>query len=141
MPSLNKLKNHLNAFFRPKPSSIFGIHDPLGIRYIFQLIVGLSPLRSHKRKHNFIDTPTDTCLCNQGIEDTNHFLFLCPFYAIQRATLAASVIIILQNYNLNHLGNQLELYLYGHQSINLTDNRRILSSTVKYIKDTRRFST
>ena len=141
MPSLNKLKTHLNAFFRPKPSSIFGIHDPLGIRYIFQLRVGLSPLRSHKRNHNFIDTPTDTCLCNQGIEDSNHFFFLCPFYAIQRATLAASVIIILQNYNLNHLGNQLELYLYGHRSINLTDNRRILSSTVKYIKDTRRFST
>ena len=106
-----------------------------------QLRVGLSPLRSQKWNHNFIDTPTDTCLCNQGIEDTNHFLFLCPFYTIQRATLAASVIIILQNYNLNHLGNQLQLYLYGHQSINLTDNRIILSSTMKYIKDTRRFLT
>ena len=29
-------------------------------------------------KSNFIDTPSDKCVCNHGIEDTNHFLFLCP---------------------------------------------------------------
>ena len=57
----------------------FGIHDPLGLRYIFQLRVGLSSLRCHKNRHNFIDTPSDICLYTQGIEDTNHSLFLCPF--------------------------------------------------------------
>ena len=76
--------------------SIFGIHDPAGLRYLFQLRVGLSPLRSHKYCHNFTDTTSDICHCNQGIEDTNHFLFSCPDYAILRATLAASVINILQ---------------------------------------------
>ena len=76
--------------------SIFGIHDPVGLRYLFQLRVSLSPLRSHKYRHNFTDTPSDICHCNEGIEDTNHFLFSCPDYAILRATLAASVINILQ---------------------------------------------
>ena len=36
--------------------SIFGVHDPVGLRYLFQLRVRLSPLRSHKSHHNFIDT-------------------------------------------------------------------------------------
>ena len=99
----------------------------------------LSFLRYHKKCHNFIDIPSDICLCNHGIEDTNHFLFLCPFFALHRATLASSVIHILQKYNLNRLGNQSHLYIYGHPSINLADNRKIILSTIKYIKESRRF--
>ena len=70
--------------------SIFGIHDPVGLRYLFQLRVGLSPLRSHKWRHNFSDTPSEICPCNQEIEDTCHFLFSFPYFATQRATLATS---------------------------------------------------
>ena len=66
IPSLNVLKNHILSLIRPKKKCIFGIHNPLGLRYIFQLRVGLSPLRYHKNRHNFIDTPSDICLCNQG---------------------------------------------------------------------------
>ena len=140
MPTFDTLKTHIITFFRPKAKSIFGIHDPLGVRYLFQLRVCLSPLRSHKRRYNFIDTPSDICHCNQGVEDTSHFLFECSSYAAERATLAASVIYILLRNNLNHLGNQVQLYLYGHVSISDTDNKDILLSTMKYIKDTRRFS-
>ena len=57
MPSYNKLKTHLLTFFRPKKRSIFDIHDPPGIRFLFQLRLGLSSLRSHKKRHNFVDTP------------------------------------------------------------------------------------
>ena len=123
------LKDHLLSSIRPKKKNIFGIDDPLGLRYLTQLRVGLSFLRYHKKCHNFIDTPSDKCLCTRGIEDTNHFLVSCPFFAAQRATLA------------NHLGNQSHLYLYGHQTINFADNRKILLSTIKYIKETRRFFT
>ena len=83
----------------------------------------------------------DRAVINHGIEDTNHFLFLCPFFALHRATLASSVIQILQKYNLNHLANQPQLYLYGHPTINFADNRKIILSTIKYITETRRFST
>ena len=141
VPSFNILKKHINTFFRPKTKSTFGIHDPVGLRYLFQLRVSLSPLRSHKFRHDFADTPSEICRCKQGIEDTSHFIFSCPFYAIQRATLTASLINILQKNNLNYLGNQSHLYLYGHPSINSTENRKIILSTIKYIKDTLRFST
>ena len=74
----------------------------------------MSPFRSHKRRHNFSDTPSETCECNSDIEDIRHFLFECPFYAIRRVTLAVNVIDILQRKSLSHLGNQPEFYLYGH---------------------------
>ena len=140
-PSIISLKKHIVSLIRPETKIIFGLHDPIGLRYLFQLRVSLSPLRSHKRRHNFDDTPSEKCHCNQGTEDTCHFLFSCPSYAFQRSALLTSVDDILQKNNLNHLGNQLQLYLYGHRSINYTDNRKILLSTIKYIKDTRRFLT
>ena len=141
LPPFTSLKAHILSLIRPKIKSTFGVHDRLGLRYLFQLRVKLSPLRNHKRHHNFADTPSEICECNQDIEDTRHFLFECPRYATHRATLAARVIEILQRNNLNHLGNKPELYPYGHQSLNLSDNKKILLSTIKYIKDSQRFTT
>ena len=63
--------------------STFDVHDPLGLRYPFQLRVDLSPLRSHKRQHNFSDAPTDICECNLGIEDIRHFLFQSVFMQLR----------------------------------------------------------
>ena len=90
-PSFVTPQDYMNTFFRPNANSIFSIHDPKGLCYIYQLRVSLRPSRSHKFRHNFDDTPSDSCSCNQGIEDTNHFLFCCPTYIMQRATLAARV--------------------------------------------------
>ena len=137
MPSINILKSHLLSLIRPEKKSIFNIH-------LFHLRVGLSPLRSHKNRHGFADTPLDICLCNHGVEDINHFLFLCPLYATQRATLRAtliaSVTAIVQKYNLEILINQSHLYLYGHRIIVFADNKQIILSTINFIKETRRFS-
>ena len=73
IPTYTSLKSHLLSLIRPKIKSTFGIHDALGLRYLFQLRVNLSPLRSHKRLHNFPDTPSESCECNLGIEDIRHF--------------------------------------------------------------------
>ena len=105
IPSINNLKNHLVSLIRPMKKNIFGIHDPVGLRYLLQLRVGLCLLRNHKKRHDFIDTPSDKCLCNHG----NDFLFSCPFFADQRVTLANSIIQILQKYSLNGLGNHSRL--------------------------------
>ena len=44
---------------RPIPKSTFGIDNPLGLKCLYQLRVGLSPLNGHKKRHNFIDIPSD----------------------------------------------------------------------------------
>ena len=89
VPSIGILKNDILSLICPESKSFFKIHDTVGLRYLFQLRVGLS--------HNFIDTPCSICHCNQGIEDTNHFLFSCPFYINLRATLVTSVNEILES--------------------------------------------
>ena len=119
VPSIGLLKKDIIALIRPESKTFFKIHDPVGLRYLFQLRVSLSPLKGHKWCHNFIDTPSGICLCNQGIEDTSHFLFSCHLYATQRVPLVSSVNEILQKFNLNYLKNQLQLYLYGNASLNI----------------------
>ena len=102
---------------------------------------GFGSSKKPQRRYNFANTPSGICECNQDIEDTSHFLFECPRYATHRANQVVKVIDILQRNNLNHLGNQLELYLYWHRSLNPIDNRTIVLSTIEYIKDTQRFSS
>ena len=70
--SISIFKNHILNLIRPKEKSVFGIHDPISLKYIFQLRLGLSPLKCHKRHHNFIDTPSDWCDCHCAPEDTAH---------------------------------------------------------------------
>ena len=122
---------------------VFDIHDP-GLRYLFQLRLGLSPLRSHKEFYGFADTPSDTCLCRLGTEDTRHFLLSCPFHATKRTIMVSSVKEILLKNNLNYPTNfpvnELNLYLYGLPTLSSTDNRLILLATIDFIKNTNRFS-
>ena len=134
-PSIGVLKNDITSLIRPEAKGVFKIHDPAGLRYLFQLRVGLSPLKGHKWCHNFIDNPSGVCHCNQGIEDTSHFLLSCPTYVIQRVTLVSSVNKILLKANKNHSESQLQLYLYGDQSINNSDNKNIILSTIKFMKE------
>ena len=88
-----------------------------------------------------MDTPLAICLCHRGLEDTNHFLLVCPLYAVQRVPLITRVTAILQKYNLENLANQFKLYLYGEKSIGLADNKIIILSTINFIKETKRSIT
>ena len=74
IPTFTSLRSHLLSLIRPRIKSTFGIHDALGLRYLFQLRVNLSPLRNYKRRDNFSDTSSETCECNLGIEDILHYL-------------------------------------------------------------------
>ena len=38
--SFGNMKEHIRSLIRPEKKSIFGIHDPSGVRYLFQLRVG-----------------------------------------------------------------------------------------------------
>ena len=40
----NSIKSHVLKIIRPIPTNTYGIHDPIGLRYLFQLRTGLSPL-------------------------------------------------------------------------------------------------
>ena len=90
MSFFKRLKAHILSLILPKIRTTCGVHDPWRVGNIFQLSMNLSSLGNHKKHHNFDDTPSEICECNQGVKDTRHFLFECRRYATHRATLAVT---------------------------------------------------
>ena len=140
--SLSIFKKNILKIIRPVKRNIFKIHNPNGIRWIFQLRVGLSPLKSHKRRHNFQDTPDDECVCGNA-ETTQHFLLKCPIYNVQRLNVFQTVNPILLANDLQNLNDRemVRLLLYGHEKLPLNANQSILKATINFIEMTARFFT
>ena len=128
-------KRNILKIYRPMKKSLFNIHDPIGIKRIFQLRVGLSPLKKHKRSHNFQDTPVDTCNCKRSAETSEHFLFHCPFYTEQRRVLLQTLNPILLANDLRFLDDKslLHLLLYGHEKFDYQTNQTILKATISFL--------
>ena len=126
---------------RPPKKSIFNIHDPKGIKRLFQLRVGLSPLREHKFRKNFKDTPTDKCIRKMDAETTEHFLLHCENFIEARRTMLEVINPILE-YNNLHLPNDKTraiFLIYGHETLNNDVNVSVLNATLKYLNDSLRF--
>ena len=78
-------KESILQFIRPTPNRTFNCHNPIGIKLITRLRLGLSHLRDHKFKHNFLDCLNPICCCGQDIETTVHYLPHCPFFSDERS--------------------------------------------------------
>ena len=140
-PSVAVFKTKLLSRIRPPPKSVFGIHDPIGLSYLSQIRVGLSKLNFHKFKHNFRDTINPMCPTNDGIEDTEHFLLLCPSFDTQRRDLLAGVSELLQPLaQIDSLSRNvlLQLLLYGDKDFPDDVNKIILQLTIDFIHKTGR---
>ena len=142
--TLKKFKENILKDIKPEPKSIFNLHDPDGIKFIYQLRVGLSPLREHKNRHNFLDTPCVLCSCGTGAESTEHFLLKCPSYTEPRKELLTTInsVIELKIQSVHAFDNisLIEILLYGHENLNPSQNKGILSATIDYIQKTERFN-
>ena len=97
-PSVAVFKKKLLSIIRLPAKSVFGIYDPIGLSYLTQIRVGLSKLSLHKFLHNFRDIVNLICPTNDGIEDVEHFLLLCPSFEIQRRNFLAGVSELLQSF-------------------------------------------
>ena len=139
--SLSIFKSNTLKLIRPPKKSIFNIHDPKGIKRLFQLRVGLSPLREHKFRKNFKDTPTETCSCKMDAETTEHFFFHCVNYIEARNTMKEVINPILVSNNLLLPNDKMvgKFLLYGHEVLSTDENVSVLSATLKYIHDSMRF--
>ena len=76
--ALNIFKSEILKFIRPTGNSIFGCHNPIGIKLLTRLRLGVSHFRDHKFKHSFHDTFNPLCTCRKEVETTFHFLLSCP---------------------------------------------------------------
>ena len=70
---------------QPTPNRTFSCRNPIGIKLITRLRLGLTHLRDHKFKHIFLDYLNPICCCGQGIETTIHYLLHCPIFSDERS--------------------------------------------------------
>ena len=82
------------------------------------------------------------CPTSDGIEDTEHFLLLCPSFDAQRRDLFAGIVELIRPFiQITDLSNDslIQLLLYGDQDLTDDLNRNILELTLRFIYETGRF--
>ena len=89
--NLNTFKTALKKKLFPKPfykPHLLGFGR--GFTNLNRLRLGLSGLNAHRKKYHFINF--SRCpRCNHRIEDTTHFLLVCPSHAAHRADMIAEL--------------------------------------------------
>ena len=124
-----------NVRFLPKLYSFL----PMGNATVYhcRLRLDLSALNFHRFSYNFINIKSCPT-CNHHCEDTAHFLFHCPAFAVPRAVLMESLSNHLpDNIIQNHTILQ-NFILFGSAELDLQTNLLIFSSVFSYIEATGR---
>ena len=122
------------------PNSVFGIFNPLGLKLITRLRLGLSHLNEHRFKHNFNDCINPLCTCSLDIESTVHYFLHCNYYNSARISLLNDLNSVDKTLlSLSDL-SLVNILLYGGPQFNKSQNAYILNSSIKYILISERFS-
>ena len=133
-------KKFLLKSIRPNENSIFGLHNPNGLKHLTRLRLGLSHLREHKFKHNFQDSINPLCSCGENIETTEHFFLHCQNFSYFRFTLLNSLANI--NPDLPNMDSKelTDILLYGSTKFDPILNNKILSCSIQFILTSDRFN-
>ena len=126
-------------FIRPTPNKTLNCHNPIGIKLITRLRLGLSHLRDHKFKHNFLDCLNPICCCGQDIETTVHYLLHCPIFSDERSIFFNNFRSIDENVLSGSDSRISETVLFGISSFNNTKNTSVINTTIDYILSTEKF--
>ena len=81
-------KNSLLNIGRPMPKPTFNIHNPLGLKMLTRLRLGLSHLNEHRFNSNFEDCINLLCSYSLEVESTVHFFLHCRNFVNIRNTLS-----------------------------------------------------
>ena len=106
-----------------------------------QIRIGRSYLKAHSYSIGL--ATTNTCLCNNKMQETSiHFMF-CTLYDNQRLTLYQQIEQYIPSIRKLPLKRQYEIFMFGYETNNpemVKINRQIMLATQKYILNTKRFS-
>ena len=137
--SLSNFKNEVCVLIRPNLKLTFNIHDRQGLKYIFQLRVGLSLLRSNKKDISLLIPPLIGANVILLLKIPITFSYT-NLFQVSRTELINSITPVVSPYNfIDEINNQ-ELFLHGHRNISSEDNMKIILSTIKYLTETGRFA-
>ena len=133
-------KNYLLRVVRATAISVYGIHNPIGLKFLTRLRLGLSHLNEHKFKHNFKDCVNPLCSCSLEIESPSHFFLHCHYFTNISSSLLDDLKSI--DVNISSFPNSeiLELLLYISLKFDLNQNTKILISSVGFILKSERLN-
>ena len=137
--SINKFKSLILGFIKVKENSIFGIHDPVGIKLLTRLRLNFSHLNEHKFRHNFRETLNPFCKCGGETETTSHFFLRCHLHTTQRLKLLDTVYSLNPTIKTFSDESLVQLLLYGSDSFDFKLNKCIINLTINYLKTSGRF--
>ena len=126
-------------FTRPTPNRTFNCHNPIGIKLITRLRLGLNLLRDHKFKHNFLDSLNPICYCGKDIETTVHYLLHFSIFWDERSIFLNNIRSIDEIILSGSDSRTSETFLFGISSFNHAKNTSILNTTIDYILSTKTF--
>ena len=123
------------------PNPLYRVHNPIGIKYLTRLRVGLSHLREHKYNHNFLDTNDPYCSCDRkSVESNDHYLLRCPNHIHHRNVLFENLNRIDDNLHFSSDSVKVQTLLYGENIFSDHVNKRILESNIKFVIDSNCFN-
>ena len=138
--SFLSFKNSLLKTGRATSKPTYNIHNPIGLKFLTRLRLGLSHLNEHKFKHNFQDCINPLCSCSLEIESLSHFFLHCHHFTNIRATLLDDLLSVDRNIPSFSDNELVDLLLYGSPNVSLNQNNKILSSCISFIIKSERFS-
>ena len=127
--TVESFKIKLNSSITKPPKHYYDGKRLLQIQHT-RLRTQCSSLNSHLHSKNIIDDPN--CICG-AIEDTKHYLLLCPLYTRHRLKMMEDIAPILQE------EITLNILLYGSTTANYITNSSIFKIVQSYISKTKRF--
>ena len=138
-----KLCLFYKIFKNKSPAYLFNLIpariNPIGIKYITKIRLGLSHLREHKFKHSFQDSINPICDCGNDVESEIHFFLHCPLYSNERCTLLNSLSKIDHKLLDSTNTSIIQILLFGNSSFTANDNTKIISLTTDFVLSTKRF--
>ena len=125
---------------RPHAKSTYRIHNPVGIRLLTRLRLGLSHLNEHKFRHNFADCVNLLCSCTIKPETTLHFFLHCRNFLNIRRKLFDEIKLLDETLLQLNDESLLGVLLFGSKIYNKQVNVQILNASIDYIIDSDRFT-
>lgn len=136
--TLNTFKSRLKALKNPLCKLYSLAPHPAG-RYLTQMRLGLSKLKSHLFTYSIIPDPLCPN-CQNSKETTTHYLLQCPAYAAQRGEMLHGLAVLLPPGTMNNNRLLVETLLNGTESLTFDCNKKMHQLVYTYILDSNRFT-
>ena len=123
-------RNYLIKRIRPLAAPVYNIHNPLGLKLLTRLRLGLSHLNEHRFNHNFESCLNPLCTCSLEVESATHFFLHCHHFNAICITLNSSLKGIDKGTPKISDSSLTKVILFGDSKYSGFQNHDILNSTI-----------